>query len=200
MLWDINKRQSLGPLLTGPKGFNFSMAFSPDGKTLALGGTEIAIWDVEKGHTTGQSLKAIQRLGNQCVLQSATVKPCASGVGDGKALVAESEGPGMIILWDVDQVQPIGAPLTGHKGHKGWLNSVSFSPDGKTLASGDRDGNLILWDVEQRQANGAPSTGYDERLTSVAFSPDGNTLASGVENWEASSFGMWRNDNVSERH
>jgi WD40 repeat protein len=29
----------------------------------------------------------------------------------------------------------------------GWVLSVAYSPDGKTLASGSRDNTLKLWDV-----------------------------------------------------
>ena len=39
-------------------------------------------------------------------------------------------------------------------GHMGWVNSVAFSPDGQTLASGATDGAVRLWDVvtgEQEQ-------------------------------------------------
>ena len=63
------------------------------------------------------------------------------------------------------------------------VNSVAFSPDGKTLASGSDDGTVRLWDVATRQQIGKPFTGSHGDLTgpviSVAFSPDGKTLATG---------------------
>ena len=58
------------------------------------------------------------------------------------------------------------------------VNSVSFSPDGATLAAGSYDGTVKLWDV----ASGEPIAtleGHTSRVNSVSFSPDGATLASG---------------------
>jgi WD40 repeat protein len=64
------------------------------------------------------------------------------------------------------------------EGHASDVNSVAFSPDGKTLASGGGDYTVKLWDVETRQELAA-LTGHNYRVWSVAFSPDGKTLASG---------------------
>jgi len=65
------------------------------------------------------------------------------------------------------------------RGHSGFVMSVAFSPDGKTLASGSYDNTVILWDVAKRQQVGAPLAGHSSSVTSVAFSPDGKTLVSG---------------------
>ncbi len=58
------------------------------------------------------------------------------------------------------------------------VNSVAFSPDGLTLASGSDNTKVTLWDVATGELK-ATFEGHKEGVTSVAFSPDGLTLASG---------------------
>jgi len=78
-------------------------------------------------------------------------------------------------LWDVKER----VCLNTLKGHKDWVKSVIFSPDGCTLASGS--GNQIwLWDVRTRECLRTFEE-HNDRVRSVTFSPDGCTLASGSE-------------------
>ena len=66
------------------------------------------------------------------------------------------------------------------------MDSVAFSPDGHTLASGTSDGSVRLWDVADPAhprpigpiLTASPGNGA---VDSVAFSPDGHTLASGSD-------------------
>ena len=68
------------------------------------------------------------------------------------------------------------------EGHTERVNSVAFSPDRTTLASGSDDATIKLWDVTT-STNIATLEGHTNRVNPVAFSPDGTTLASG--GWEA---------------
>jgi len=64
------------------------------------------------------------------------------------------------------------------QGHTDSVFSVSFSPDGKTLASGSGDKTIKLWNLETGQLMHTLQ-GHTNSVYSVSFSPDGKTLASG---------------------
>ena len=63
------------------------------------------------------------------------------------------------------------------KAHTGTVNTLAFSPDGKTLASAGWDKIILLWDPNTGKHKYA-LTGHTANIRSVAFSPDGQTLAS----------------------
>jgi len=83
------------------------------------------------------------------------------------------------------------------EGHTAGVNSVAFSPDGTTLASGSGDGTIKLWDVATR-TNIAILEGFVNGVGSVAFSPDGTTLASeagiGIKLWDVTTWGKFKRD------
>ena len=59
--------------------------------------------------------------------------------------------------------------------HKGVINSVNFSPNGKQLATAGEDGTIRLWNLEGKQL--AKFHSHQEEVQSVSFSPDGKQLA-----------------------
>lgn len=65
-------------------------------------------------------------------------------------------------------------------GQNGGFKSVSFSPDGKILASASDDNTINLWNVKPAKLI-STFTGHRGKVWSVKFSPDGKILASGSE-------------------
>ena len=63
-------------------------------------------------------------------------------------------------------------------GYKSTVNSLSFSPDGRALASGNRDRTVRVWDARTGEQL-HKLVGHTAPVNSVVFSPDGSTLASG---------------------
>ncbi len=72
------------------------------------------------------------------------------------------------------------------------VDSVAFSPDGRTLATTEFNGRVHLWDTGSRHL-AATLTGHGDRSGSLSFSPDGRLLASSGLDW---TFGVWWLDNT----
>ncbi len=166
--------------LQGHSELVISVAFSPDGKTLASGSADktIKLWDVATGKLS-QTLT-----GHSDGVYSDEVSSVAFSP-DGKTLASGSHDK-TIKLWDM-ATGKLSQTLTGDSDA---VYSVAFSPDGKTLASGSGDNTIKLWDV----ATGKPKqtiTGHSEWVNSVAFSPDGKTLAS--NSWDKTVI-LWNLD------
>ena len=103
-------------------------------------------------------------------------KGTATGVvfsPDGK-LVAFASSLG-IYLYDAQDLTELRLIETGT-----WVDSVAFSSDSQTLASGSRDGIISLWRVSDGNLL-RTLKGHMGSMVSVAFSPDGQTLASGSD-------------------
>ena len=146
-----------------------SIAFSPDGNTLAVSSYgEIRLWDTSTG-THKATLTGKGRF-SRLVFSP-----------DGRTLAVSgydySRGEPNIYLWNIDTTDTrkseIRHIITGHNSE---VNSIAFSPDARTLASGYE--NLIrLWNTKNGQFQVLNSF-YLSWVQSVAFSTKGKTLAS----------------------
>jgi WD40 repeat protein len=159
-LWNVKTGKSL-QTLKGHSEVVSSVAYSPDGQTLASGSLDktIKLWNVNTGNLL-QTLEGYSEV-------------AYSPDGQTLALASRSDD-NTIKLWNVNT----GKLLQTLKGHSDSVYSVVYSPNGQTLASGSDDNTIKLWNVKTGKLL-QTLTGHSDSVWSVAYSPNGQTLVSG---------------------
>jgi len=182
-LWDAETGKERARL-QGHDGTLWSLAFSPDGKTLAAtstrgigvdSSTHLTLWDTATG-------KPQRRIGGPRP-DVGGIRPVAFAP-DGKTLAFPGED-GVLRLWETatgKEVRPL--PIKGH------ACSLAFSPDGKLLLVGDYGGVLHRWDLD-RGKELDDVTAHKGWIRSVAFSADGKLLFSLADGGELR---LWQAD------
>lgn len=157
-------------------------AFSPNGKVIAAAGAGqvVRLWTVADSGSGGVAVKPLATLTGP----ANTIYSVAFG-RDGQLLAAGS-ADGTVRMWNMaDAAHPslVGKPLTvpGAGTADGYVESVAFSPDGRTLAAGTAGKTVWLWNIASPSKpvpfRSMPLTGPGQQVSGVAFSPNGQTLA-----------------------
>jgi len=161
-----------------PGGDPYGIAFSADGRRLAIGvGNGGVIYDAE----TWRELRRLE--GHPNVVLSVAWSP------DGR-LVAAGGFEGATVLWDA-QTGEIRRTLTGPASYVG---ALAFTPDGRSLVAGSHDGSIRVWDVEDGSEKRLLAPAGPAGALGLALSRDGRRLAAGFGNGEIR---VWSGDRWS---
>ena len=105
------------------------------------------------------------------------VSPDGSLVGAGLGLygveLTTPEGGVPPGLEDLEQ----GIDSDGVRFHGGYDNRLAFSPDGRHLATGNRDGEVWIWDLDAADQAASLSVPDPDHLTGLFYHPSGDLLA-----------------------
>jgi WD40 repeat protein/serine/threonine protein kinase len=201
-LWQECRSDALGDLCRYPPSV-WSVAYSPNGKVLAVAGAFVEIWDVpgrkriatlqpKEGHRVafspqGDLLAAdagkeirLWRTGTRDLVGQL---PLTGNVQvlkfspDGTRLASMSY-PDEVAVREVDQWAVV-RQIRGVRLLGGLIGALDFSPDGKALVIGDADHRLQVVDLASGNTNFNIAEAHSEGITAVAWSPTGSVIATG---------------------
>ena len=154
-IWDTSTGANLRTL-PGELGEYERVAFTPDGKTLITAGRAVEFWDT----STWKKRKT----------SDATTFNSIAVSGDGKQVAVSNMG---VTICSV---------ATGLRqrtlGNENLIDVMSFSPDGRLIATGSWDHSATVFDIGANRLLKTIAVTTDS-VDAVAFSPDGATLAIG---------------------
>jgi WD40 repeat protein/DNA-binding SARP family transcriptional activator len=161
VLWEVRSRRIVRILSAGEHGAP-GVAFSPDGRTLAIGQADGVgvLYDLR----TGRETASLGRGGGPSIVDM-------DFSSDGK-LLASANLAGTATLWDV-RTRTTAWDLSGAAVA---AFAIRFSPDGRLVAVGDSSGRVVFWDPATGKRVGQPLVGHGGAVTSLGFDPRGATL------------------------
>jgi len=130
-VWDLSMPSARSNTLGRTPGFASSIAYSGDGRSIALGtdNGEITIWDLAA---------PVRRL----VLRGHGDQICTLAFSPDGAKLASGSEDQTIRVWDLREPEDRPVVL---KGHRGGVASLAFGLDGRVIASGGEDGTVRVW-------------------------------------------------------
>jgi hypothetical protein len=179
----------LAGILPFPEGEPVSLAFTPGGRQLLVGGGVpgkagvTVLFDVTNGSrllTAGKEFDSV----------------LAADIRPGFDLVATGGPSRLLKIWSTET----GEPVKSIKKHTDWITALDISPDGVLLASGDRNGGVWVWESESG-SEFHTLRAHQSGITDLVFRADSNILASAsadgtVRYWEMNNGGEVRKNDA----
>ena len=200
-LWNVNTSEHIKTLM-GHTDSVSSVVFSLDGETIASGGNDrtTRLWNANTGELLKTLTGHIENVNS--IAFSPEGKTIASGSGR-LVYLGGGEDQGTCVgqeirLWNAFTGEHINTLI----GHTSVVNSVVFSPDGNTIASGSghwmgyegiysAGEEIRLWNANTGELL-KTLTGHTVLVASVVFSPDGKLIVSvgkTIRVWDAHTGG-----------
>ena len=197
-LWDTNTGKNKNTLkghLFGSWGYIYSVVYSPDGKTIATASKgEVRFWDAKTGKNTG-ILK-----GHMCPVDFVAYSPDGKTIATAIGSPHHREHDKIISLWDAITGEHKKDCKNSKKEVFGFVKSLTYSPDGKIIATAI--GNEVLfWKAETGKQHETILKGDASSISSVTYSPDGKVIAiAGEREVRLWDFGTGKYKNILKGH
>ena len=185
--WDLKTSR---PVVVEQDGWVYQLAFRRDGLRVLSGGSKVEGWNPFTGELdTSLAGTKFEKLPAGFVPPPSDSQRTPLTSPDGKLVVRQgrkwaSYGFGVIAsrskqhnaLEIIEKAS--GRVVHTLTGHSADVTAVSFSPDGRRLATASFDRTVKLWDVQTGE-DVFTLRGHTAGLSNLAFSPDGNLIISG---------------------
>ncbi|MFZ6029765.1 MAG: CHAT domain-containing protein [Chloroflexota bacterium] len=172
-VWEATTGQEIARVDHGDN-YVSAIAFSPDGKWVASGGSpwdsKVQVWEASTGQVVSR-MNTSHANGIWAIAFSPDGKWVVSGGCDERSGFRNPCFSGSARVWDV-----ITGEEVSRMPHTGEVRSVAFDPDGKLVMSGGDDGIVRVWAADTgREVAQIP---HEDIVLSAIFSPDGKLVAS----------------------
>jgi WD40 repeat protein/class 3 adenylate cyclase len=164
--YDVASQRRVGPSVPLETTAALSLGFSPDGKTLAVGGGkgDLYLVDPPSGRRRGPLPLSHSKDG----FINEAFSP------DGRRLVATTTGPDAVVYDHLRRAEPRATRLPDKPKN---VSAARFSPDGSLLATGNSDGSLQLRDGHTLRPLGPSIPTNQGFVIRIGFTRDGRLLA-----------------------